>query len=130
MRAHIVEWYSIIYKFFVLYLNIVQIHNYGRKPIVKNGDLSPKGVIDMKWKMFGLGGKLGSTKERVFSLIRGIGMRDLNASSDANEDLRQPKSFNPQVYMLAKRRMHEIEGQKAMIIHELRHEFWKAGGPV
>jgi len=114
-------------------LNIVQIHNYGRKPIVKNGDLSSKEVIGMKWKMFGLGGKLGSTKEqvfKVFSLIRGIGMRDLNASSDANEDLRQPNSFNPQAYIIAKQRMHEIEGQKAMIIHESRHHTWKAGGPL
>lgn len=87
----------------------------------------------MKWKMFGLGGRLGSTKEgvfRVFSLIRAIGKRDLNASSDANEDLTQPKSLNPQTYIIAKQRMHEIETQKAMVIHELRHELWKAGGPL
>ena len=84
----------------------------------------------MKWKMFGLGGKLGSTKEQVFNLIRAIGKSDLNASSDANEDLRQPDSFNLQAHIIAKQRMHEIEGQKAKIIHELRHEFWKAGGPI
>jgi len=87
----------------------------------------------MKWKMFELGGRLGSTKEqvfKVFSLIRAIGKRGLNAPSDANEDLKQPNSFNLQAYIIAKQRMHEIEGQKAMIIHELRHEFWKAGGPV
>ena len=84
----------------------------------------------MKWKMFGLGGKLGSTKEQVFNLIRAIGKRDLDASSGADEELRQPNSFNPQTYITAKQRIHEIEGQKAMVIHELRHEFWKAGGPV
>jgi hypothetical protein len=80
-------------------------------------------VVGMKWKMFELGGRLGSTKERVFkvfSLIRAIGMKDLNASSDANEDLRQPSSFNLQTYIIAEQRMHEIEGEKAVVIRELR----------
>ena len=80
-------------------------------------------MIGIKWKMFGLGGRLGSTKEQVFKgfrLIRAIGMRDLNASSAADEDLKQPNNFNPQAYIIAKQRMHEIEGEKAMILHELR----------
>ncbi len=84
----------------------------------------------MRWKVFGPRGRLSSPKDKVFSLIRAIGKSDLNASSDANEDPRQPNSFNMQAYITAKQRMHEIEGQKAMIMHELRHEFWKAGGPV
>ncbi len=87
----------------------------------------------MKWKMLGLRGRFGSTKEgvsKVFSLIRAIGMRDLNASSEANEDLRQPNDFNLRAYIAAKQRMQEIEGQKAMLIALSRHERWKAGGPV
>ena len=82
----------------------------------------------MGWKMFGLRRRFGSPKEevfKVFSLIRAIGKRDLNASSDAHDGLRQPHGFNPQAYIIVKQRMHEIEGQKAMIIHELR-----ARGPV
>ena len=84
----------------------------------------------MGWKMFGLGERLGSPRDKVFSLIRAIGKRDLGASSDADKDLIQPNSLNPQAYIIAKQRMHEIEGEKAMILHELRHDFWKAGGPV
>ena len=41
----------------------------------------------------------------------------------------QPKTFNVQAYMLGKRRMHEIEGEKAMAIAESRHHRYQAGGP-
>jgi len=41
------------------------------------------------------------------------------------------KSFNHEAYISAKRRMHEIEAQKALVILESRHEKWKgAGGPL
>jgi len=42
----------------------------------------------------------------------------------------QPKTFNVQAYLLGKRRMHEIEAQKAMVIAESRHCICKAGGPA
>jgi hypothetical protein len=42
----------------------------------------------------------------------------------------QPKTFNVQAYMLGKRRTHEIEGEKAMVIAESRHDKWKAGGAL
>jgi len=46
------------------------------------------------------------------------------------DPLKQPKTFNLQGHISAKRRMHEIEKMKAMIIMESRHQSWKAGGPV
>ncbi len=46
------------------------------------------------------------------------------------DPLKQPKTFNLQAHISAKRRMHEIEKMKAMIIMESRHDRWKAGGPV
>ncbi len=71
------------------------------------------------------------------SVLRALGMdksftSHLNASPrmGADENLRKPNNLNVQAYIIAKRRMHEIDGQKAMILHELRHDFWKAGGPV
>lgn len=86
-------------------------------------------------KMFGTRGRFGSLKKeafKMFRLIRGVATRDFNSSSYtvANEDLKQPKTFNLQAHILQKRRMHEIEKMKAMIIMESRHERWKAGGPV
>ncbi len=87
----------------------------------------------MKWKMLGLIGRPNSTKEgvsKVFSSIRAIGMRGLNASFDTSEDPREPKGLNLRAYIAAKQRMQEIEGQKALAISLSRHESWKAGGPV
>jgi hypothetical protein len=85
----------------------------------------------MNWKMFGLGERLGSTKKgvfRVFSSIRAIGIRDVNASSDAKEEPIQQKSA--EAFIVANRYKHEIETQKAMLIALSRHNRWKAGGPV
>lgn len=57
---------------------------------------------------------------------------DFNVSSPSSCSLTgaQPRTFNLQVYILAKQRMHEIEGKKAMAILLSRHERWKAGGPL
>jgi len=92
-------------------------------------------VIEMEGKMFEIKGKFGSAKQnvfKVFRLIRGIGKGDLSASSymDADKEPQQPKTSNVQAYLTGKRRMHEIETQKAMIIVLSRHNRWKAGGPV
>ena len=91
-------------------------------------------VIEMEGKMFEIKGKFGSAKQnvfKVFRLIRGIGKGDFSASyMDADEKPQQPKTSNVQAYLIGKRRMHEIETQKAMIIVLSRHARWKAGGPV
>ncbi len=89
----------------------------------------------MEWKTFGKKGRLSSAKDqmvRVFRLIRGSETAYVNVSSctDANEDPRQPINFNSQAQIIAKKRMLEIQAQKAMLISELRHDRWKAGGPV
>ena len=75
---------------------------------------------------------LGRLAGKVLRLLRGVAKGDFSASSytDANEDLKQSKAFNFQAYISGKRRMHEIEKMKAMIITESRHQSWKAGGPV
>jgi len=92
-------------------------------------------AIEMERKIFGQGIRFGLPKERVLEmlrLIRSAGNGSLNASkcADANEDLGQSHVFNVCAYLTVKRRMHEVETEKAIIIKELRHENWKAGGPV
>ncbi len=82
-------------------------------------------------KMFGTRERFGSAKEGLTKLVRLFRRGDFDASiPDAKRDQRQLNALNPQAFIMAKRRMHEIETQKAMIIHELRHDFWKAGGPI
>jgi len=85
----------------------------------------------MNWKMFGLGERLGSTKEgvfRVFNSIRAMGIRGLNASSDEKEEPIRLKSV--EAFIIESRRKHEGETQKGMMIALSRHDRWKAGGPV
>jgi len=74
--------------------------------------------------------KVKSGARAVLRLLRGVGKGDFSASQFKSEELKQPKTFNVQVYLKGKRRMHEIEKMKAMIIIESRHQNWKAGGPV
>jgi len=59
-------------------------------------------------------------------------MGDMDASlrTDSNEDQEQTKTFSSDTYLLAKKRKHEIEIQKAMLISMSRHDTWKAGGPL
>lgn len=75
---------------------------------------------------------LGRLAGNVRRLLRGVGKGDFSASSytDADEDPKQPKTFNLQAHISGKRRMHEIETQKALLTSLSRHERWKAGGPV
>ena len=89
----------------------------------------------MEKKMFGQGSRFGSPKQRVlkmFRLIRSLSNGDLNAAvcADADDKLGRSNVFNVQAYLTAKQRMREIEMEKALILRELRHENWKAGGPV
>ena len=126
----IIEQCSIIQRFLVQYLKIVQIHNYGREPILRNSNSSIE-EIGMNRNMFGLGERLRSTRKgffRVFSSIRAIGLGDLYTSSDAKEEpirLRSARAF-----VIENRRKHEVETQKAMLTSLSRHDRWKAGGPV
>lgn len=50
-------------------------------------------------------------------------------ASKIDQDIKQPKTYNVQAYILGNHRMHEIERQKAMAISISRHTSWKAGGP-
>ena len=108
-------------------MNLIQIDNYRTQCIsIKVEIWVIKKVIDMK-KLFGTIGRL-----KLFRLIRGVRMGDMDASlrTDSNEDREQTKTFSSDAYVLAKKRMHEIETQKAMVILESRHCTWKAGGPL
>ena len=74
---------------------------------------------------------LGRFSEMALRLLRSVGRGDFSASyADADEEPQQPKTFNVQAYLKGKRRMHEIETRKAMILLEMRHDRWKAGGPL
>ena len=87
----------------------------------------------MVMKMFGRGMKHGSPKDRVlkvFRLLRDSKTTTVPTSFESNKAAEQYMGYNTQGYAVADQRMHEIEAQKAMIAHEMRHESWKAGGPV
>lgn len=87
----------------------------------------------MMIKTLGRETRIGAQKMlKMLRAISGSETRGFGVSSCGNvdEDQRQPASYNPGGYDIAERRMHEIETQKAMITMDLRHERWKAGGPV
>ncbi len=89
----------------------------------------------MEKKMFGKRGTLDSAKEgalKIFRLIRSSVSGDSSPSShmDASEDLGQSHTFNLQAHIASNQRLHEIETERAMMLHQLRHERWKAGGPL
>jgi len=83
--------------------------------------------------MFGIKGKVGSSKEKVFKVFglnHGQVREDsISSYTPANRNLELTKSINLQACMSAHQRMHEIEAQKAMVILVSRHERWKAGCP-
>jgi len=78
-------------------------------------------------KLFGPKGRL-----KLFRLLRSGRMGDTDASvlADSNEDREQTKTLSPDAYLLAKKRNHEIETLKAMVVFQSRHERWRAGGPL
>lgn len=89
-----------------------------------------KKVVGMS-KTFGTRERSGSAKEGLTKLFRLFRRGEFDASTaDANGDQRQLNSLSPQALIIAKRRMHEIEKTKAMILTESRHLSWKAGGPL
>ncbi len=66
-----------------------------------------------------VGNKAAPTSSNIFASKNG-----------PNQDVEHTQTFNLRHYIIASQRMHEIEGQKAMLIALSRHERWKAGGPV
>jgi len=89
----------------------------------------------MERKMFGHRSRFGSAKENVlkmFKLIRSSEQSDSVGSpfESTPENPGQTNAFNPRVYREVNKRLQEIEFQKAVVISELRHDRWKAGGPV
>ena len=73
-----------------------------------------------------------SLATKVLRLL-GVNLSSEESLKDPRDDpahiSNQPVTFNVQAYLLGKRRMHEIEGDKALVIAESRHDKWKAGGP-
>ena len=41
----------------------------------------------------------------------------------------EAKSFKSEAYLLSKKRMYEVEAEKALMINVSRHPRWVAGGP-
>jgi len=81
--------------------------------------------------MFGLKERLGSTKVGVFkafNIIRAVGIKSVNASSDPKEEPTPLKRV--EAFIIESKHTNEVETQKAMVIFLSRHERWKAGGPV
>jgi hypothetical protein len=69
---------------------------------------------------------LGEPKGKVLSLFRSVMRFQAFKARVANatQDLETPET-----YMIAKKRMHEIETEKAFITKVSNHDKWKAGGP-
>jgi len=45
------------------------------------------------------------------------------------EDYARAETLNSEAYLLSKKRMHEVEAEKAVMISVSRHPRWVAGGP-
>lgn len=81
-------------------------------------------------KMFGIRATLSSTKEGLTKLVR-LFRREVTVSTpETSRDRRKLNALSPQVFLIAKRRGHEIEMAKDMIMTESRHQTWKSGGPL
>lgn len=87
----------------------------------------------MKWRIFEIGGFVSAKEkvQKVLKLTTILENSDFAGSSSiyTSQGLRQSNTFNPQAYMVANQRMHEIETQKAMATIVSRHQSGKAGGP-
>ena len=84
-------------------------------------------------RIIGRGTRIGAQK--MFKMLRAIsgsetGCYDSSSSAKSEGEQRLPASYNPEGYDIAEQRTYEFETQKAMITIDLRHERWKAGGPV
>lgn len=85
----------------------------------------------MERKILGQGLGFDSVKAQMLRIIRSIvAPRTLSASTCGNESQQQLSAYSPEVAIKEQERRHEIETQKALLIHESRHQSWKGGGPV
>jgi hypothetical protein len=66
----------------------------------------------------------------VDSFRRALGTSHEASVDGAGQDVGDVEPVSPQAYLLANRRLQEIETEKAMAIAESRHDKWKAGGPL
>jgi hypothetical protein len=97
-----------------------------------------KKVIKMGMQTLGNSAKKSLAKEgaiilrHLTKLVFSAG-KDNSCTPCSTETLQtseQPEQINPQTYLAENTRMHEIETEKAMIMIAMRHESWKAGGPI
>jgi len=77
---------------------------------------------------------LGATIKRATDILlptsRESMSKDMRARYDEAKEASVAASMHsPYAYQLSKKRMHEIETQKALIIKVSRHDTWKTGGP-
>ncbi len=53
-----------------------------------------------------------------------------SSSYSIESETKLRKISSPEVNALSKRRMHEVETQRAFVMALSRHERWKGGGPI
>lgn len=87
----------------------------------------------MRWRMFGSKGRKSPRKKGLFKSIR-LSRASRNDGLDActstlDECISDAKIFNSEAYLLSKKRMYEVEAEKAVMVNVSRHPRWVAGGP-
>jgi len=87
----------------------------------------------MKLRIFGIEVKLPQKTMTLkgFRRSRNSGRNVSVASSYMHKNQDQwSEAPNPQVYLLTKQRISEVETQKAIVTSLSRHERWRVGGPL
>jgi hypothetical protein len=87
----------------------------------------------MKWRMFGTKGRKTIRKKGLLKSFR-LSLASRNGemntySSTLHECNGEAKSFASEAYLLSKKRMCEVEAEKALMVNVSRHPRWVAGGP-
>lgn len=83
--------------------------------------------------MFGIKGrktpaKNGLSKSLKVNLASGYG--NLNTCPDSlGNSVSESKILSSDAYLLSKKRMSEVEAEKALMVNVSRHPRWVAGGP-
>ena len=87
----------------------------------------------MRWRIFGSKGRKGSA---IKDLLKSIRLSRTSRSggleaysSTVGECVNDAKIFESGAYLLSKKRMCEVEAEKAMMVNVSRHPRWVAGGP-
>jgi hypothetical protein len=66
----------------------------------------------------------------VNSFKRALGTSHEASVDRSGQDVGDVEPVSPRAYLLANRRLQEIETQKARVLAQSRHDKWKAGGSV